>query len=115
MAKRTKEELDKALEPLENLAAEEQKKAEELRYPPIEITEADTRKIIAQRFVMAYFGLMGLLIIGVPIYNLVAFHISGDQKILQIPLADILQTYSAIVGPALGFVIAYYFKNKHES
>lgn len=112
--KKTKKELDQTLRSLE-LGAQEQQQVEELKYPPVEVTEADTRKKIAQRFVMAYFGLMGLLIIGVPIYNLVAFRVAGDQKILQIPLSDILQTYSAVVGPALGFVIAYYFKNKNDN
>lgn len=113
MARKTKRELDRTLQSLD-LEAQEQQRVEELKYPPIEITEADTRKKIAERFVIAYFILLGLLIIVVPVYNLVSFKIAGEQKILQIPLGDILQTYSAIVGPVLGFVIAYYFKTKNE-
>ena len=115
MAKRTTKELNDTLRSLDTVATQQKLEASELRYPPTEITEADTRKKIAQRFVFAYFGIMLILIIGVPVYNLFAIRVDDKQDLLIINLSDILQTYSAIVGPALGFVIAYYFKNKNES
>ena len=113
MAKKSTKELNKELRSLD-LEAQQQKQVEELKQPEIE-PDIGTRQKIAKLFVAAYFGIMGLLIIGVPIYNLVSFKIAGEQKILQIPLGDILQTYSAIVGTSLGFVIAYYFKTKGEN
>jgi len=113
MAKKSTKELNKELRSLD-LEAQQQKQVEELKQPEIE-PDIGTRQKIAKLFVVAYFGIMGLLIIGVPIYNLVSFKIAGEQKILQIPLGDILQTYSAIVGTSLGFVIAYYFKTKGEN
>jgi hypothetical protein len=84
-------------------------------YQPPEVIEADTRRRIAERFVILYFVILIILTIGVPIYNLVAFRIGNHDQSLQIGLRDILQTYSAIVGPTLGFVIAYYFKSKNEN
>lgn len=114
MAKRSKKQLDQALKPLD-LQAQQQQQVEDLKQTQLEPTDTGTRHLVAKLFVAAYFGLMMLIIIGVPIYNLVAFKIAGEQKILQIPLGDILQTYSAIVGTSLGFVIAYYFKTKNEN
>lgn len=114
MAVRTKKEITEQIKSL-NLEAREQQEVEELKRPLLEPTDTGTRQKIAKLFVIAYFGLMILLIIGVPIYNLVSFKIAGEQEILQIPLGDILQTYSAIVGTSLGFVIAYYFKTKNEN
>src|SRR5438067_1212682 len=72
-----------------------------------------TRQQIARRFVTIYFSLLGLIIVGIPLYNIAVVRLTGQYD-LVIKLTDIIQTYSAVVGPTLGFVIAYYFKNKNE-
>ena len=73
-----------------------------------------TRQRIARQFVTIYFALLALLLIGIPIYNIVVIRVT-QQPDLVIQLTDIVQTYSAVVGPTLGFVIAYYFKSKSDS
>jgi len=72
-----------------------------------------TRQRIARQFVTIYFALLGLLLVGIPIYNIAVIRIT-QQTDLVIKLTDIVQTYSAVVGPTLGFVIAYYFKSKSD-
>jgi type VI protein secretion system component VasF len=114
MAKRTKRQLPQELRSLGQAAKEQQAEVRQLFEPP-EVIEADTRRKLAERFLWAYFALLFILIVGIPIYNLVAYRVADQEQSLQIPLSDILQTYSAIVGPTLGFVIAYYFKSKNET
>lgn len=75
--------------------------------------DSRTRQQIAKIFVYIYFALLTLIIIGAPVYNIVAIRVTGRND-LVIPLTDIIQTYSAVVGPTLGFVIAYYFKSKND-
>jgi len=93
--------------------AQQQQQIDAFKRPQITPTDADTRQKIAKLFVIVYFVLLGLLIVGTPVYNLVAYHVTGSDKALQISLTDIIQTYSAVVGPTLGFVVAYYFKSKN--
>jgi hypothetical protein len=114
MAKKTNRQLPKELRSLDQAVREQQQEVQQLYQPP-EVIEADTRRKIAERFVMLYFALLIIITIGVPIYNLVAFKIGNQDPSLQVSLRDILQTYSAILGPTLGFVIAYYFKSKNEN
>lgn len=73
-----------------------------------------TRQRIARQFVTIYFALLALLLIGIPIYNIVVIRVTQRADLI-IQLTDIVQTYSAVVGPTLGFVIAYYFKSKSDS
>lgn len=68
------------------------------------LDESQKRGEIAQYFVRGYFYLLTLIILGIPLYNLYA------EQTIQLDLAEILQGYSAIIGPLIGFVIAYYFK-----
>jgi|GEM_PF-1250044 len=75
--------------------------------------DSSTRQQIARLFVGIYFGLLALLLIGIPIYNIVVIRITQNESLI-IKLTDIVQTYSAVVGPTLGFVIAYYFKSKSD-
>jgi len=115
MAAKSRSQINQEIRSLDLAAQAQQQEVDELKGLQIEQADVGTRQRIATIFVIAYFSLLLLLIISVPIYNLVAYHVGNREKTLQIPLGDILQTYSAIVGPALGFVIAYYFKSKNET
>ena len=75
--------------------------------------EYATRDKMAKSFMRWYFGLLTLIIVGIPIYSLLARVATGGDE-YKVELLDIVQGYSSIVGPLFGFVIAYYFKNKNE-
>ena len=66
--------------------------------------ESEARNKIANQFVYGYFGILLIIFIGIPLYNLIA----PERSLLS--LAEILQGYSAVIGPLIGFVVAYYFK-----
>lgn len=93
--------------------AEEQRQVEDLKRPQAQANDADTRQKIARQFVTIYFVILALIVVGAPTYNLIAFKVTGGNN-LQIKLGDIMQTYAAVVGPTLGFVIGYYFKSKND-
>lgn len=73
----------------------------------------DTRQEVARKFVKYYFVLLTLIIVGVPTYNAVMYGLAHNND-LAISLKDAILTYSAVVGPTVGLVVAYYFKTKHE-
>lgn len=73
----------------------------------------ETRQEVAKKFVRYYFEILLLIIIGIPIYNLVVYRLSQSTE-LAIPFKDAILTYSAIVGPTLGLVVAYYFESKKD-
>lgn len=68
--------------------------------------ESQTRDFVAKTVVIAFFVLLATIIVGVPLYN------SLVEPSENLNLTDLLQQYSAILGPVLGFVIGYYFKLK---
>jgi hypothetical protein len=57
-------------------------------------------------FTICFFGLVGIILIGVPAYNVLIK--DCPQKILD--LKDTLVIISSVVGGPFGFVIGYYFK-----
>lgn len=73
----------------------------------------DTRQEVARKFVRYYFLLLMLIIVGVPAYNAVMYAMVGNND-LALSFKDAILTYSAVVGPTVGLVVAYYFKSKHE-
>lgn len=73
----------------------------------------DTRQEVARKFVRYYFLLLMLIIIGVPAYNATMYGLVGNND-LAIPFKDAILTYSAVVGPTVGLVVAYYFKSKQD-
>lgn len=73
----------------------------------------DTRQEVARKFVRYYFLLLMLIIIGVPAYNALMYSMVHSND-LGISLKDAILTYSAVVGPTVGLVVAYYFKTKQE-
>lgn len=73
----------------------------------------DTRQDVTRKFVRYYFGILIAIIIGVPLYNLGCFYLTGNNDLL-IPFKDAILTYSAVVGPTFGLVVAYYFKTTKE-
>lgn len=75
--------------------------------------EDDTRQDVTRKFVRYYFGILIAIIAGVPLYNLAMMYIMGKPDLL-IPLKDAILTYSAVVGPTFGLVVAYYFKTTKE-
>jgi len=70
----------------------------------------DTRQKVARKFVDFYFGILILIVIGVPFYNYLIFEYTGSTD-LVLSFKDAILTYSAVVGPTVGLVVAYYFKN----
>lgn len=76
-----------------------------------EKSEYETRKEVALKFVKFYFLILIIIIVGVPLYN---YAVSRGEysEALIIPLKDTILTYSAVVGPTVGLVVAYYFKSK---
>lgn len=73
----------------------------------------ETRQEIAKLVTWLYFGILLLVLAGIPTYNLIAFAITnGDEY--KLDLIDTLQGYQAVVGTLIGFVIAYYFKEKSD-
>jgi hypothetical protein len=111
MAKKTKRLINEEATQLSK-AAEQQEQIADLRGPQLQPKDDDTRQWIARLFIILYFMLLAVLLVGIPVYNLVAYRVTGGSDTLQIPLSDIVQTYSAVVGPTLGFVVAYYFKSR---
>lgn len=73
----------------------------------------DTRQEVARKFVRYYFLLLMLIIIGVPAYNATMYALVSNND-LAISFKDAILTYSAVVGPTVGLVVAYYFKSKQE-
>jgi hypothetical protein len=68
----------------------------------------ETRSTIALTFTKWYFGLILMVLIGVPVYNL---FVEGEQ-ILNVE--DVLSTLTAAIGVPFGFVVGYYFKGSEE-
>jgi hypothetical protein len=102
---------NKELAKLKASADQQERGASSLLELEPEKRDADTRQKIAKLFIIWYFALLLAILIGMPIYNLVAFATTGNED-LFVNMKDVLQVYSSIVGPLAGFVIAYYFKNK---
>jgi hypothetical protein len=70
-----------------------------------------TRQTLAKMFVYFYFGLLFLILVGVPTYNYFIYKVTHDSA-LVISIKDALLTYSGILGPTFGMVITYYFQSK---
>jgi len=68
----------------------------------------ETRATIAKIFTWSFFGLLAIILIGVPIYNLFA----AQERILDIK--DTILVFSGVVGSPFGFVVGYYFKGSEE-
>lgn len=69
----------------------------------------ETRSKIALTFTRTYFGLIALVIVGIPIYNILAT--SPD---MALNLKDTLLVLSSIIGGPFGFVVGYYFKGSEK-
>lgn len=65
-----------------------------------------SRSKIAYWFTIAFISLSAVIIVGAPIYNAT---IGRDT---QIDIGDLLNSFGALFGTALGFVLGYYFKDK---
>jgi hypothetical protein len=75
--------------------------------------EANTRHLIAVYFILGYLILFGIILVGYPIYNLVAYNTAHTTQ-LNIKIPDNIQMFSSVTGPLIGFVLGYYFKTKNE-
>lgn len=73
----------------------------------------DTRQDVARKFVRYYFGILIGIVILIPVYNLAAYALFRDASLL-LPFKDGILTYSAVVGPTFGLVVAYYFKTSRD-
>jgi len=77
----------------------------------------EDRSIIAKQFVKYLLRLVVLVIIGVPIYNALVFKhakvVIEDQATVQpLSLDGTLTDVGTILGPSVGFVVGYYFKDE---
>lgn len=70
----------------------------------------DTRQRVAMWCVVGYFACLVLILVGIPLYNYIAFT-RGQEKLL-LDLKDTLLAYQAVVGTLVGAVVAYYFKTQ---
>ncbi|NQU99749.1 MAG: hypothetical protein HQ538_03340 [Parcubacteria group bacterium] len=66
--------------------------------------ETEDRSIIAKALIYCFLGGIGLILVGVPIHNALVIE-------NHIDLINILTTYSGILGPFVGVIAGYYFKN----
>lgn len=73
----------------------------------------NTRQDVARKFVRYYFGILIGIVALVPAYNLASYALFHDPSLL-IPFKDAILTYSAVVGPTFGLVVAYYFKTSKQ-
>jgi hypothetical protein len=64
-----------------------------------------SRKHIAYVFVWGYIIIVGLILIGIPLYNWLAL-----DKPNELELEKTLAQVGALIGSPLGFVVGYYFK-----
>ncbi len=71
--------------------------------------EGDTRQKIATWFVLGYFGIFLLILIGAPAYN--SFTLAEPPAI---DLEGLLQIFGGLIGTSLGFVVGYYFKSQQN-
>lgn len=67
----------------------------------------ETRASIALYFVKGFFLMIGITLVGIPLYNLAAKPAGVDA----VPLKDILPAISGLISGPLGFVIGHYFKS----
>lgn len=75
--------------------------------------EDDTRHEVTRKFVKYYFWILIILMVTTPAYNIISFWLFQKNDLL-IPFKDAILTYSAVVGPTFGLVVAYYFKTSRE-
>lgn len=64
--------------------------------------ETKDRSRIAKALIYSFLGGIGLILIGVPVYNL---FVATD---LRIDVFNILTTYSGMLGPFVGVIAGYY-------
>ncbi len=67
-----------------------------------------SRSRIAYGFTFAFIGMLGLILVGGPIYNAVV----GPDIALDI--TELITTFVAQFGTPLGFVLGYYFKDQNS-
>ncbi|MFH0854397.1 MAG: hypothetical protein V1891_02810 [bacterium] len=67
--------------------------------------ETKDRSKLAKALIYSFLGGMGLILIGVPVYNLFAI------TDLRLDVFNMLTTYSGVLGPFVGVIAGYYFKN----
>lgn len=79
----------------------------------IQQKESDTRDFVARYFTRSFVFLAAIIIVGVPLYN-AAIADNMNFESMRLDLADLLQAFSALFGPILGFVLGYYFKSREK-
>ena len=63
---------------------------------------------------MGYFVLLGVSLVGVPIYNIFVFRYLGENSQMVMQLRDVLLAVSGISSGPIGFVVGYYFKGSEN-
>lgn len=78
---------------------------EQIRRFDREEHETRDRSRLAKALIYSFLGGIGVILIFTPIYNL---SVAAD---LRIDIFNILTTYSGVLGPFVGVIAGYYFKN----
>lgn len=111
LSKKSLDDIDRQLKEIKESAGMQNVSAQQTVLQNTQKQDVETRQQIAKLYVIVYFVILFLIIAGIPLYNLWSYSVTNDPTLLQISLSDTIQTYSAVVGPTLGFVVAYYFKS----
>lgn len=74
----------------------------------------ETRSTIALFVVKWYFYLMGIILVGSPVFNLFVGHVQGDMQLI-LSVKDLISTLSGATSGIFGFVIGYYFKGTENN
>lgn len=69
------------------------------------------RSRIAYTFTVAYFFLIAVTLIGVPVYNYWVVHVEPE---LILNVKDVLLVISGVISGPFGFVLGYYFKGSEK-
>lgn len=77
------------------------------QYNPVKHKD-ETRSKIALFVVRTYFILVGIILVGIPLYNVRV----RPELVLSVP--DLLSTLSGILSGLVGFVVGYYFKAEEK-
>jgi len=67
-----------------------------------------TRSRLASWFIIGYFALVGVMILGIPLYN--AYVVSSVSSELVLDFQETFMSVSSSIVGLLGFVLGFYFK-----
>jgi hypothetical protein len=70
----------------------------------------ETRSEIALIVVKCFFLLIGIVLVGVPVYNVAVVYQAGGGVEMILSVKDLVLVVSGVISGPFGFVVGYYFK-----